>query len=234
MSKPFSCVCAIGLLVILLGPSAHGRVIDRYHFAPASATTDVSTPSPNNDNATSASPNQIVFPSNYPGSTFNSLNPLDTVFLVSPSSGATEYFLSQSVFNNTGLALQGLTLQIGSGIDSNFQIGGGIVVPEIVYPDFDIPTRDPAPTASAFPQVNSSIYQLQFSGGTLAPGNVVAMSMTFSIDVPNDLSGNGYSQFTLRTIPVAVPEPASLVLMGFTGAALVLLRRRPTLEFACI
>ena len=90
---------ALALIIGPLGPqSTLARVIDRYHFAPASATTNVSTPAPNNDNATSASLNQINFLPSYPGAHFNSLAFSDSVFLVHASGGSTEYYLTEAVF----------------------------------------------------------------------------------------------------------------------------------------
>jgi len=62
---------SLGLLAIN-SQSTLGRVVDRYHYAPASSTTNVTTPAPNNDNTTSASLNQVNFPPPYAGAHFSS------------------------------------------------------------------------------------------------------------------------------------------------------------------
>lgn len=190
--------------------------------------TTVNTPYPNNDNSVASSPNQIV---NFPGLsctpiTFKTVNPVDTQVFVERSSGVTEYFIAEKVVNNTSSTWNGFTLQIGFGVNDNFGSPELILVP----PGFAIPTfdfsaseNDEQPTSSKFTKLDrDGSYRLNWSGGTVAPGQSV--DFTFSVDVPDDFNGSDlYQSFTIRQVPVArsLPRPSStsaviglLVIMG--------------------
>jgi hypothetical protein len=194
---------------------AQARVILNFTIPGVFTSPNFGTPSPNNDNVASGNPNTISLPGfPGPGLPFSSLAPIDTVFAVQPSGGATEYFVSDVVVNNTGFTWSGFKLQIGTGTGAGFALGGGAVIPEIIMPDFDIPTRDPFPTASAFSQAASNFFELEYSNGLLGPGATSFLNMTFSLDTPDDISVNGYTSFTLRQFPLAVPEPASAILLA--------------------
>ena len=85
------------------------------------------------------------------------------------------------------------------------------------------------PTSSVFP-VNGLLNdrsQLNFTAGSgaaiVSPDN--SLQLTFSVDVPDDQLNN-YFQFTLRQIPVAVPEPSTLTLLSLGTIGLLLARRR--------
>jgi hypothetical protein len=192
--------------------AAEARVIDRYHLGPQSATTDVSTPAPNNDNVITASANQITFAAGYVGSTFGSLAPLDVVFIDHGSMGSTEYFFSDTVTNNSGVNWSAFKLQIGFGYDADFVAPNPAIVPPTpIAPDFDADDRSPSPTAPPFTTLFSpTLYELDWSGALFPGGS--SQTFTFSIDTPD----GSYSGFTIRQLPVPVPEPATL-LLAFTA-----------------
>jgi len=203
----------IATILIAMPSLAEARVIDNYSFLFADQVVPVATPAPNNDNAVTASPNQITYPNFFPATNFNSLTPADTGFFVQNSGGTTEYLFTETVKNNSGVAWSGFQLQIGSGAGANFLPGGGFVIPEILFPDFDAPTRDPSPASSVFSTLAATLVQLSWSGGTVPAGGSATFS--FSIDTPDDiLPQNGHTSFTIRQFPTAVPEPSALVLLG--------------------
>ncbi|MBE9049691.1 PEP-CTERM sorting domain-containing protein [Nostocales cyanobacterium LEGE 11386] len=195
--------------------------------------TPVNTPFVNNDNSITPSPNQIL---NFPGlscspKTFQNIAPIDTQLFVAPSGGTTEYFLTQTVVNQTNAIWNGFNFQIGFGANNNFAPPELILVPSgFAIPDFDFNGlgSDPQPTSSKFAQLlQDGSYNLQWSGGSVAPGESV--DFTFSLDVPDDLGTNNfYNSFTIRQTPIArtVPEPTSissfLTLLGLLGSSFAL------------
>lgn len=195
---------------------ADGRTITNFHLAPQSALQPVATGSPNNDNTTTASPNQIQLPFNGPGApyTATTLDPIDFIFNVQNSGGTTEYFLTSSIINNSGLIWNGIQLQLGRGSGANFQPGGGLVIPEILPPDFDTPGKDPTPTNSAYPLLSHGPIEIDFGLTSIPSGPSSAFVMTFSVDTPDDMTSGGYTDFTLRQTPVPVPEPAAWQLLA--------------------
>src|SRR4051812_13987784 len=161
----------------------------------------VNTFSPNNDNTNPNLPNDnnIVVPIKR----FDNIGPIDIEFLVQPSAGTTEYFVFESVDNNTGVPWNTYHMILGHGTGAGFMpslSGDGL--------DFDDPNYHPPPIASAMPVVNISEDHLVFNGGIHGAG---AESYRFRIDVPNFPLGPG---FTIRQFPVAVPEPATFALLG--------------------
>ena len=177
--------------------------------------TPVDTPLPNNDNSVSSSSNQIL---NFPGIscslTFQAVAPIDTQLSVLPSGGTTEYFLAQTVVNQTNSTWNGFSFSIG------FGSGGNFVPPELILvpPGFAIPvfdfngsTSDPQPTSSKFTQlIGDGSFRIDWSGGLVAPGE--SIDFTFSVDVADDQEGNNfYDFFTIRQTPIAepIPEPDS-------------------------
>ena len=198
---------------------AQARTVSNFSITGIFTSPNLGTSTPNNDNTTAASPNTIGLPG-FPGQgiPFTSFSPIDTVFNVQASGGTTEYFVSDAVVNNSGAAWSGFRLQLGSGVGANFQLGGGIVIPEVLPPDFDAPDFDPAPTSSAFASVGKSVAQLTWIDGTLASGSNSVLNLTFSFDVPDDLTSGGYTSFTLQQFPI-VPEPATLTLSALAPSA---------------
>ena len=203
--------------------------------------TPVDTPFPNNENSTTPSPNQIL---NFPGLScsgrnFQAVAPIDTQLFVTPSGGTTEYFITNSVLNNTESIWNGFEFRIGFGINDDFAPPELILVPPgFAIPGFDFNGlgSDPPPTSSRFTQViQDGSFSVRWLGGTVAPGESV--NFTFSIDVPDDLDGNNfYDAFTIRQTPIAethttktVPEPTSisglLAVLGLTGSSFAFKRK---------
>lgn len=181
-------------------------------FSPVSA--------PNNDNATSASPNTISY-----SIFFNSggVGPADLEFNLAASGGTTEYQVAPfgfGVVNNTGFPLSGFVAELGFGVGANFVRSGtadGL--------DFDTPDHDPAPQSVAFPALAHDSDTLRWSGALVSTGQIGA---SFAIDLADGLQNvhpGGVNRFTLRLTPVAVPEPSSAMLL-FGGLAVIALRLR--------
>jgi hypothetical protein len=172
------------------------------------------TPSPNNDDVPGALPdNNIVVPEkrfDFPGY-------IDTEFTVSPTSGVTEYLVTEGVDNNTGINWSAYTLSLGFGTGAGFtQVGG-------LGDGLDFDTGPPGgnntpPSSGAFPIVTRPDEdQLVYSGGIQGQG---AQLYEFRIDV-SDLTGRN-GKFTLRQQPVAIPEPSAIAFLGLAVAGLVM------------
>ena len=182
--------------------------------------TPVSTLSPNNDNA-NPSDNEVVLLTH-----FGAVGPIDIRFGVQLSGGTTEYFFSETVTNNTGIAWIGYQLELGFGVGDTFYRFDENPFPlNISFPDFDTPDRDPTPTSSVFSTLSThENFDIQWSGGIVPPAGTV--DFTFSIDTPDDWLGfDLYSDFTLRQTPEPIPAPPALIL-GALGTSLTLMLKR--------
>ena len=142
---------------------------------------------------------------------------IDIQFTVLPSDGVTEYQVSEFVDNNTGSPWGSYRMQLGFGTGVDFVLSAlndGL--------DFDFPTYDTPPTSAAFPTVlTPDEDQLVFTGGVHGAG---AQPYNVRVDVP-DLVGRISPTFTLRQIPIVVPEPSTLVL-GISAIGLGMFYRR--------
>ena len=172
------------------------------------------TPSPNNDNATSASPNAI------PSSVFfNTFGTLDVEFVVTNSGGTTEYLVTQALVNNSGQTWTDFHFELGFGVGTAF-----IRSDDTDALDFDTPERDPAPTSSVFTALQHQPDTLDWSGGSVPSiGNV---AFTLAIDVPDNLSTfhpGALNRFTLRQFPTtaSVAEPGTMLLSALAFGGLV-------------
>lgn len=169
------------------------------------AVPAIVTVMPNNDNV--PDPQKLDNNIFVPIKRFDHNGIIDIEFFVSPSSGVTEYQVFESVDNNTGVDWSSYQMVLGYGLGANFAksgAGDGL--------DFDAPTYDLPPTSSALPVVAAPDEDtLVFSGGLHGAG---AESYQFRIDVPDISTFDHFSRFTLRQMPVPVPEPAALALIG--------------------
>jgi hypothetical protein len=169
----------------------------------------------NNDNVPSANAqdSNIVVPFkrfDFPGY-------IDIQFSVAPSDGITEYQVSEFVDNNTALPWGSYRMQLGFGIGPNFILSGandGL--------DFDFPSYDTPPASGAFSTVlTPDEDQLVYTGGIHGAG---AQPYNFRVDVPN-LAGRSSPTFTLREIPIVIPEPTTLILTIIAVLGLAIYRR---------
>lgn len=178
------------------------------------------TPAPNNDNAAAASPNVVAY-----SVFFNTLGPLEVEFITSNSGGTTEYSFTQNFVNHTGQAWTGFAFELGYGLNQAFTVSSGAD-----GLDFDTPGADPAPYASLFTTLVHLDDRIGWSGGNVP--SIGSLALAFSIDVPDNLAvfhPDQLNRFTLRQTPIVatpVPEPSSLLLLGWGVLALAPWRRR--------
>lgn len=172
------------------------------------------TPSPDNDDQPGGpgADNNITVPLkrfDFPGY-------IDIEFLVSNTNGITEYKVSESVDNDTGVNWTQYRMELGYGVGAAFVPSTG--ADDL---DFDAPLYTPAPSAlPPFTVVSTSPDVLIFSGGVHGLG---LENYQIRIDVPNITGG----KFTLRQIPI-VPETNLLAwaALGVVGLLATRLRSR--------
>jgi hypothetical protein len=209
-----------------ISPAAHAGVISSVQMfgpeagtGPGLGTVDVPvvlTLNPNNDNQVGGgfTDNNITVPIKR----FDNVGYIDIVFNVISSDGTTEYFVAETVDNDTGIAWDSYFMQLGFGFGAAF-----VNSTPLDGLDFDAPTYDFPPTSGAFANIIPLTEDsFQFTTGLHSTG---FQPYSFRIDVA-DLPP-GMTSFTLRQTPVAVPEPGSLLLLGgLTSWGLLVYRRR--------
>ena len=173
------------------------------------------TVTPDNDNVPGPLPDNNI---TVPLKRFDSANFIDIQFNVNNSTGVTEYLVNEFVDNNTGVPWSSYRMELGQGTGAGFVIspaGDGL--------DFDTgpPGGNDTPPTGPFAIISRpNDDTLVFSGGVHGAG---AQPYSFRIDVPN--RGVEFGSFTLRQIPVAIPEPGAIVLTMFAFLGLALRRR---------
>lgn len=161
----------------------------------------------NNDNVVGASGNQILINQK----AFGVSDYIDMDFTVDTSGGTTEYVLVEGLANNTADIWSSYRIELGFGLGASFVpsvSGDGL--------DFDSPDFD-SPAELAIPFFADLVFGedvITLEDGAMGP--LSFSNLTFSLDVPD-----GISSFTIRQIPIVVPEPSSalLILGGLIGLA---------------
>jgi hypothetical protein len=168
---------------------------------------------PNNDDAAGPSPNQLLVTQK----AYNAIGPVDLEFTVVPSGGVTEYVLNEGVSNGTGIGWSSYRLELGFGVGSAFAIS-----PSGDDLDFDAPDFNSGTSFVAFyPSFTETEDVIVATGGFFPNGGFTTPLFRFSVDVPD-----GISAFTIRQIPIAVPEPAAIALLAMSLAPCLATRRR--------
>lgn len=168
----------------------------------------------NNDNVAGPSANGILVTQK----DFFGINGVaDIVFSVIDSGGTTEYAVAEGVSNSTGVDFTQYRIELGFGEGAGFVAstpGDGL--------DFDTPDEDSPLDFSAFFSTPTLVGEdvILATGGVFPYLAFTTPLFQFSIDVPD-----GIDSFTLRQIPIAVPEPASLALLTI-GVTATMARRR--------
>ncbi len=169
---------------------------------------------PNNDNVVGDSPNRLLVTQK----AYNAIGPVDLEFIVMDSGGTTEYTFEEGVSNMTGIPWSAYRMELGFGVGTSFvpsAPGDGL--------DFDAPDFDSPPDFSGsgyFTTVAWGEDEIEASGGIFPNFGFPTPLYEFNIDVPD-----GITSFTIRQQPIAVPEPAGIVL-AMSGLALLVLRQR--------
>ena len=193
----------------------------------------VTTSQPNDDDVQSAGGNALTIQKS-----FGSVNTVDIRLQVTNSSGITEYRVTETVINNSPVIWFDYHVELGfggfAGTPSAFLQSG---ISDLL--DFDTsgqlgqPEKTPAPTSDAFSTIAHSSSVLDFSGGSVAPGESITFS--FSIDIPDSgdcsirtpaceviggANPTGFF-FTLREFPTItgpvdgeLPVPPTLLMLG--------------------
>jgi hypothetical protein len=148
---------------------------------------------------------------------------IDIEFTVVPDvlspGGVTEYQVFESVDNNTGTSWIGYNMYLGFGV-------GPAWIPSLAGDglDFDAPIFTTPPVSSAMGPPALGEDALLWSGGVHGAG---AETYLFRVDVPDIATLPPlFSSFTLRQIPVAVPEPSTVALVGLVFISVAAIRRR--------
>ncbi len=168
----------------------------------------------NNDNFAGQSPNGILVTQK----DFFGVNGVaDIVFSVIDSGGTTEYAIAEGVSNSSGISWNQYRIELGFGEGVGFVAstpGDDL--------DFDTPDEDSPFNFSAFFSTPALAGEdvILATGGLFPNLAFTTPLFQFSIDVPD-----GIESFTMRQIPIPLPEPTSLAFLSI-GAVTMLTRVR--------
>ena len=171
---------------------------------------------PNNDDfGLGISPNEVVVTQK----DYHAIGPVDLIFDVRDSGGTTEYVIYEGVQNSSGIDWTNYHMELGFGSGAGFvksAPGDGL--------DFDAPsytsTVDMAPLGGILPWPSVTVTEDDIFATGSQPFGTWSGIMTLHVDVPD-----GIDQFTLRQSPIAVPEPASAMIMVLGTLGLMVGRR---------
>lgn len=209
-SLAFNCWC-VALVTILAGSATAGTITT---FDSASGPglqsfsfNNFAIGTTNNDNVVGASDNLILINQK----AFGVSDYIDMEFSVVNSGGTTEYLLTEGLANNTSDTWTSYRIELG------FGVGGGYVSSvsgdglDFDSPDFDSPAELVIPF---FADLVFGEDVITLDDGAMGP--LSFSDLIFSVDVPD-----GISSFTIRQIPVVVPEPSTALLLlgGLMGLA---------------
>jgi len=208
----FLLAAAAALRFVCMTQAGFAGTISSYTL-PSGAVVPVNTQVVNNFPVTLPNPNVLSLQgTSDPALIFNSFGPVDIDFSKQQPVGVTTYIVHESVVNQTGVDWNGFWIQIG--FDTGFGFRGdqtGNVNGTITC----FSAFSPAPTASAFTVLGGTPSStLKWSAGTVPAGGKADFS--FSIEVSEQPT------FILRQFPIAVPEPATIVLVAVGAAGLLI------------
>ncbi len=187
-------LAALALSLLLPVTSAASIITYTGSSGPAlgTVTVTVSTPSPGNADVAGASPNVI----NVTTKQFDNIDAIWMTFDVADDGiGTTEYLVTETVTNNSGVDWIGYQLMLGTGTD-----GGWVQSPLGTQLDFDIPDDDSPRDFTPFTTLVYDDATIDAVSGLLTAGSTA--TFTYVIDVPNS-----YTDFSIRSSPRVLPVP---------------------------
>ncbi len=160
---------------------------------------------------------------------YETMAPIDISMSVTNSGGTTEYLFIEGLANGSGTAW--LDYHVELIYDDEIIFSGSL--------DFDTPDATPTPysfylnnngiTSQIFSLAGHTANAISWDNGVMPPINDMPdfedlAFVTFSLDIPDIVEGDGY-EFVLRQYPT-VPEPATMLLFGIGALGFGFVRRK--------